>query len=63
MNEMNVFGSNLTSNAYYDIGIDTMQYAIFKLKPSIMRGGQKINYSYWLRNIVTNTHFSFINSN
>ncbi|MCI9280419.1 MAG: hypothetical protein HFJ02_06455, partial [Bacilli bacterium] len=63
MNEVNVFGSNFSTNTFYDVGVDTMQYAIFKLNPSIMRGTPKVNYSYWLRNIVSKTHFSFINSN
>ena len=40
-----------------------MQYALFQLKPSFMRGNTKTNYAYWLRNVVSSSQFSFMNSN
>ncbi len=63
MNEVNVFGANLTTTSYYETGMDTMQYALFQLKPSFMHGNTKTNYAYWLRNVVSSSQFSFMNSN
>ncbi len=43
--------SNGWSSAGYDTGIDSRQYAIFRLNPEFINGGMNNRYQYWLKNI------------
>ncbi len=58
MSEVNVYGTVIMSSSFYDIGIDSQQYAIFRLNPKLINSDGKNNiYSYWLKGVVSSTDF------
>ncbi|MCI9279954.1 MAG: hypothetical protein HFJ02_04060, partial [Bacilli bacterium] len=56
MSEVNVFGFNTNSSNLYDTGIDSQQYAIFKLQPGFI--GLNSSEIYWLKNVANKQSFS-----
>ncbi len=62
MSEMNVYGGNVSSSSLYDTGIDNRQYALFQLKPEFINNYRKINFHYWLKNVVSSTRFAYVNA-
>ncbi len=53
MSEVNVFGYATSNTTTYDIGVDSQQYAIFQLRPELIKLNlaKKTFGSYWLRTI------------
>ncbi len=61
MSELNVFGSAIMSSSFFDIGSNSQQYAIFKLKPELICKDLKgNNYWYWLSTIVTSNSYGAV---
>ncbi len=58
MSEANVYGTIVTSSSYYDIGVDTKQYAIFQLSPKMINSYERNRFSYWLKNVISNSSFA-----
>ena len=61
MSETNVYGTIVYSSSGIDTGIDSMQYAIFALKPEIRLGYNGIGYNYWLKNVASSRSFAYVN--
>lgn len=58
MSEINVLGYNRNSSNSKDTGIDSQQYAIFRLKPEII--GFNRYEIYWLKDVTNRFGFSII---
>ena len=61
MSETNVYGTVVYSSSGIDTGIDSMQYAIFVLKPEIRIGYNGHGYNYWLKNVASVRSFTYLN--
>ena len=57
MNEVQVFGTTVWSSSGYEIGIDNVQFPLFRLKPEFIN---KQGSWYWLRNVSTSSWFAFV---
>ena len=60
MSEVNVLGTVMWSPNGYDVGIDSQQYAIFRLKPEFINDTTNTSASYWLRNVASDKQFGYI---
>ncbi len=61
MNEISVYGTNITSSSGTERGVDNKQYAIFQLKPEFIYSYDNIPFHYWLNNISSENTFSHVN--
>ncbi len=58
MSEVNVYGYSIMSSSFYDIGIDSQQYAIFRLNPKTINTSEKNKrYGYWLKGVCSSGDF------
>lgn len=58
MNEVQIFGSIVWSSSGYDIGIDNVQFPLFRLLPQSVSN----NSRFWLKTISTNSKFVCVGS-
>ncbi len=59
MNEIAVFGTTVVSSSIYDVGIDSQQYAIFRLYPLSRWQDNATDKWYWLRDVVSSETFAY----
>lgn len=71
MNEIMVYGSNIFhniqngANLAYNYTMDKQQLSLFRLKPdlTVARNDAGERYWYWLRDVVSASHFAYVNHN
>jgi hypothetical protein len=57
MNEVQLYGSTVWSSSAYDVGVDNEKLPVFNFINPIHFG----RYAFWLRSVVSSTHFAFCN--
>ena len=63
MSEMNIYGATFAASNYLDPGLDTSQYAIFRLKPELKYADTKGNrFIYWLKDVASSNGFAVSDS-
>lgn len=71
LSEIQVYGSNILSSSFYDIGCDNLQLPLFALDPTAKvcgvntatdENGDGSRQWYWLRNVVSSVNFAGVNN-